>query len=136
MDLQSRRRFLALLPGVLVTLTAATPRTRRTARRGPHPQPRPGIDASRVTPSDKVTHGSAREFGMVREMPKVIDGIRCHCGCADVPDHYSLLSCYEGEGMAQHCQVCRGQVRLAHRLHKRGRDLDEIRAAVDAEYGS
>ena len=135
-DLHSRRRFLAILPGVIMTLAAGTPRPRRTAPPGPHPQPRPGIDASHVTPREKVGHDAEREFDMVREIPQVIDGIRCQCGCADVPDHYSLLSCYEGEGMAQHCQVCRGEVRLAHRLHGRGRNLEEIRAAIDAEYGS
>lgn len=134
-DLQSRRRFLAILPGVMMTLAAGRVHARGTAAAGQHPEPRPGIDASKVTPRDKV-HDGEREFDMVREIPQVIDGIRCQCGCADVPDHYSLLSCYEGEGMAQHCQVCRGEVRLAHRLHGRGRTLDEIRAAIDDEFGS
>jgi hypothetical protein len=37
--------------------------------------------------------------------------------------------------MARHCQICQGQGRLAHRLHKDGKSLDEIRAAIDARYG-
>jgi hypothetical protein len=37
--------------------------------------------------------------------------------------------------MAGHCQICQGQVRLAYRLHKQGKSLDDIRAAIDAKFG-
>jgi hypothetical protein len=74
-------------------------------------------------------------FDMVREIPEIVDGIRCQCGCSDPPDFYSLLSCYEGEGMARHCDVCQGQARLAYRLHRAGNTLDEIREAIDARFG-
>jgi hypothetical protein len=130
----SRKEFVALLPIVPTMLTRSMrPAAPRAA--DVHPDPRPGIDASRVTPREHVEHGAA-EFDMVREIPQVIDGIRCQCGCADVPDHYSLLSCYEGRGMAQHCEVCRRQVRLAHRLQARGHTLDEIRARIDEEFAT
>ncbi len=72
---------------------------------------------------------------MVREIPEVVDGIRCQCGCADSPGYYSLLSCYEGDAMAKGCPICQGQGRLAHRLHKAGKTLDEIRSAIEARYG-
>ncbi len=49
------------------------------------------------------------------------------------PEFYSLLSCYEGKGMARDCIVCQG--RLAVRLHKEGKSLDQIRAAIDAKFG-
>jgi hypothetical protein len=77
---------------------------------------------------------ASRVFDMVREIPRVIDGIRCHCGCAEYTDKYSLLSCYEGAGMARECQICQGQVRLAYRLHRRGKTLSEVRAAIDARF--
>ena len=49
----------------------------------------------------------------------------------------SLLSCYEGEeAMALECEICEGQARLAYRLHRKGRSLDQIRAAIDARYGA
>jgi len=48
---------------------------------------------------------------------------------------YSLLSCFEKDGMAQHCEVCQAHAVLAHRLHKAGKSLDQIRAAIDAEFG-
>ena len=74
-------------------------------------------------------------FDQVREIPQIVDGIRCQCGCAELEGYYSLLSCYEGTAMAKHCQVCQGQARLAHRLHKDGKSLDQIREAIDARFG-
>ena len=71
---------------------------------------------------------------MVREIPQIIDGIHCYCGCAELPDSYSLLTCYEGDGMAQMCHICQGEARLAYRLHKDGKSLEDIRTAIDAKY--
>ena len=73
-------------------------------------------------------------FEAVREIPQVVDGIRCNCGCAEIPGFYSLLSCYEGGGMARICEICQGEGRLAARLYKSGKTLDEIRTAIDARY--
>ena len=106
---------------------------------GPHPEPRPGIDASHMPASDTVRRANAEAveaFDEARTIPEILDGIRCQCGCADQEGMRSLLSCYEGdEAMALHCDICRGQARLAYRLKGKGRSLDEIRAAVDARYG-
>jgi hypothetical protein len=100
-----------------------------------HPEPRPGVDGSRVlTAADLAdTPAVIPVFDMIREIPRVADGIRCQCECAGLPEFYSLLSCYEAEGMARHCLTCQGVGRLAYRLHQRGRTLNQIRAAVDAE---
>jgi hypothetical protein len=111
---------------------------RRARPRGPHPEPRPGIDASHVCPDETVRQHpkSVAAFDEARAIPEILDGIRCHCGCADQEGMRSLLSCYEGEdAMALECDICEGQARLAYRLHGKGRSLDEIRAAVDARYG-
>jgi hypothetical protein len=110
------------------------------ARRvGPHPAPRPGIDASHVPGADTVRRanaGAVEAFDEARTIPEILDGIRCQCGCADQEGMRSLLSCYEGdEAMALHCDICRGEARLAYRLKGKGRSLDQIRAAVDARYG-
>ncbi|GAC1648261.1 MAG: hypothetical protein NVS4B3_03580 [Gemmatimonadaceae bacterium] len=104
---------------------------------GPHPRPRPGVNASRVLSAAALQgHGAAiLAFGEVRLIPEIVDGIRCHCGCADDAGSYSLLSCYEGEGMAQHCDICQGQARMAYRLHRAGKSLGNIREAIDARYG-
>ena len=105
---------------------------------GPHPTPRPGVDASRVLADDRLgdeSEDARTAFAAARRSPQVLDGIRCHCGCAERDGSYSLLSCFEGDGMARHCMVCQGQARLADRLHRAGRSLDAVRAAVDARYG-
>ena len=136
----SRRSFLgraggalaALIPGRL--LLAGSP---RGPLAGPHPNPRPGITAAKVLTKEQLadTPDVIPVFDQVREIPEIVDGIRCQCGCSEIEGNYSLLSCYEGDAMARHCQVCQGQGRLAHRLHKDGKTLDEIRAAIDARYG-
>ena len=78
---------------------------------------------------------AAPVYDMVREIPRVVDGIRCNCGCADLPGYYSLLTCYEDGGMAQFCDICQGQARLAYRRHREGQTLDQIRNAIDARFG-
>jgi hypothetical protein len=100
-----------------------------------HPTPRPGVDASKVlTAAQLHVPEAAPLFDLVRQIPQVADGIRCHCGCAGAPGFYSLLSCYEGAGMAQHCEICQGQGKLAHKLHGQGWSLNGIRAAIDAAF--
>jgi hypothetical protein len=73
-------------------------------------------------------------FDQVRQIPQIVDGIRCHCGCAKEKGFYSLLSCYEGDGMARDCHICQGQGRMAFRLHRAGKSLAEIRTAIDARF--
>ena len=104
---------------------------------GPHPTPRPGIDASKVVPASGLADApeALPAFDAARRIPQILDGIRCHCGCAEREGFYSLLSCFEGEGMGRMCLVCQGQARLADRLEKSGSSLDAIRAAIDARYG-
>lgn len=105
--------------------------------RGPHPTPRPDYTAGKVLAADQL--GGDKElitlFDGIRKIPQVADGIRCSCGCAELPGFYSLLSCYEGkDAMAQWCTICAGTGALVIRLHGRGRTLDQIREAVDARY--
>jgi hypothetical protein len=138
----TRRSFVALLPAVLFARPAAAmrakadPSLRSGRQRDPkHPTPRPGITAAKVLPDAKVEKSARKAFAMVREIPQVVDGIRCNCGCAELEGFYSLLSCYEAGGMAQHCVICQGQARLAYKLHGEGWSLNGIRKAIDAEYG-
>ena len=128
----SRRRFLALVPLVLAAPRAVAMRTRKPK----HPTPRAGITAARVLADAKLTDASAAPvYAMVREIPQVVDGIRCNCGCADLAGFYSLLTCFEQGGMAQHCVICQGQAKLAHKLHGEGWSLNGIRTAIDAQFG-
>lgn len=143
-DTTTRRRFLALAPAAaLLALAGPNPLGARTLagrrrRDGPgeHPDPRPDIDASGVLTAEELQNPSAAPvYDMVREIPQIMDGIRCYCGCADIPGYYSLLTCYEEGGMAQMCEICQGQARAVHQGFEQGRSLDEIRVAIDFRYG-
>lgn len=102
-----------------------------------HPTPRPGITAANVLEENELkdTPDAIDAFNEVRQIPQIADGIRCHCGCAEVEGYYSLLSCYERPtAMATMCDKCQEQGRYTFRLHRAGKSLDEIRAAIDARF--
>lgn len=137
----TRRGFIAGC-GALMLAWSGTPLAAahcgtRSSRRGPHPVPRPGVNASKVLRDDQLADSpeAVPAFEAARRIPHILDGIRCHCGCADLKGFYSLLSCYEADGMARMCVICQGQARLADRLFRGGSSLDEIRAAIDARFG-
>lgn len=136
--MHNRRGFLAALAGTVTPLAIGSlPGRAATLARAVatgHPAPRPGIDASRVLSADEVDPELADLYDRIREIPQVVDGIRCYCGCAEVEGLYSLLSCYEASGMAQECHICQGEGRLVYRLHGEGRSLDEIRATIDRRF--
>ena len=138
-DALSRRHFLArgsaVVAALLVRPRAAFASRVRTG--GPHPTPRTGITGEHVLTKDQLESKPKLIplFDSVREIPEVVDGIHCNCGCTNPPEFYSLLSCFEGKGMARECGICQGQARLVVRLHKEGKSLDEIRSAIDAKFG-
>lgn len=133
---QNRRDFLGRSAGLLAFFWIGRGQAPESPGMPDHPDPRPGIDASRVLTSDQLAdHPEAiTAFDQVREIPQIADGIRCSCGCASREGFYSLLSCYEGEGMARMCEVCQGTGRMAYRLHREGKSLNEIRESVDLRF--
>ena len=140
--LHSRRQFLrtcaAAVGAIVVPVGLLRAAPVGGASLGPHPTPRAGITAAKVLTKEQLARKPklVALFDSVREIPEVIDGIRCNCGCAQYEGFYSLLSCYEGlDAMAKDCVVCQGQGRLAVRLHKAGKSLDDIRSAIDAKFG-
>lgn len=45
---------------------------------GKHPEPRPGVDASKVLATSALTErGAAPAFDDARAIPQILDGIRC-----------------------------------------------------------
>ena len=126
----SRRQALAMIPAFLLAS--------RWRRESPHPTPRPGITSARVLTAKQLGDADAEViaiFDSIRQIPEIADGIYCYCGCDEMPDHYSLLSCYEGDGMAQGCQICQGEGRMVFELHRKGRSLAQIREAIDRNFG-
>jgi hypothetical protein len=139
MPSSSRRRFMATLAAVVIprSVLAAPLAALRAIREGPatHPTPRRGITAEHVLSAKQLDDRSvAKVFDMVREIPEVVDGIHCYCGCASRKSSYSLLSCFEEDGMAQHCHICQGEARLVHELHGKGVSLAGIRKSIDDKY--
>jgi hypothetical protein len=130
----SRRDALARI-AVIAAAPLLLGGARRAQRGGTkHPDPRPGITAEGVLPDDKVDAEHKDAYAAAREIPEVLDGIYCHCDCAGRHSNLrSLLSCYETE-MPMSCGVCSGEARTALRLHKQGKSLTEIRAAIDKQF--
>jgi hypothetical protein len=150
----NRRTFLSLatLGGAGVLLDSRPVRRRRGAdtampmcgaerahRAGPvvHPTPRKGVTGAKVMTAAQLAKSAylIPLFDGIRAIPEVADGIRCSCGCAELPGYYSLLSCYEGDAMALICPICQGAGKLTVRLHGEGQTLAQIRIAVDAQFG-
>ncbi len=136
----SRRSFLGVIAGTAVAIAAGAKPAwagfRRATRHVDHPEPRPGIDASRVLTSEQLADAPnvIPIYDKVRQIPEIVDGIYCHCGCAELPGYRSLLICYEEKGMAKYCVICQGEGNLVYRLHQSGKSLDQIRAAIDARF--
>ena len=99
-----------------------------------HPTPREGITAEKVLPDEELPERARAAYGAAREIPQVLDGLYCHCDCGERDKLRSLLSCFETR-MPTGCGICREEALMALRLHRDGRTLDEIRAAVDRRYG-
>ena len=131
----SRRQFVGTATAAIATMLI--PRRAFAAQRSPHPTPRPGITGANVLTKEQLASKPpiVELFDSVRAMPEIMDGIRCNCSCEHPPEFYSLLSCFEGRGMAKDCAICQGQGRLAARLHRAGKTLGEIRIAIDAKFG-
>jgi hypothetical protein len=108
-----------------------TPRT-ATAQ---HPTPRAGITAEKVLAAANFAQPDvAQTYAQAKEIPEVLDGLYCHCDCHIHAGHRSLLTCFESEHGAG-CDICLGEARLAHEMHKQGKSLQEIRIAIDAQFG-
>ena len=65
----------------------------------------------------------------------VLDGVYCHCNCSRTVGHRSLLSCFESDHGA-YCDICMGEAQLAARLAAQGKTLQQVRRAIDRQFGS
>lgn len=133
----SARRLPWILAGgavLVLVLLVALPR-RGTA--SIHPDPRPGITADSVVPAAMVMHtpGAAEAYVVARQIPQVLDGLYCHCDCSQHMGHRSLLTCFTGDHAAQ-CDICMGEAMLAGRMAAAGNSLDQIRKAIDQQFGT
>ena len=102
-----------------------------------HPTPQPGVTAAKVLPISFVprTPGSAEAYAAARDVAATLDGLYCHCDCSKHAGHRSLLTCFESDHGA-YCDICMGEAIVAHGMAQQGRPLDEIRTAIDRQFGS
>lgn len=101
-----------------------------------HPDPRPGITAEHVLPHSMLA-GYSNEvaaYAAARAYPAVLDGVYCHCDCSQHSGHRSLLTCFESQHGAS-CEVCQREAIMAAQMHRQGETLEQIRQAVDAQFG-
>ena len=133
----NRRSFMRALPlGAAAAVLAARPSELRAGV--PHPDPRPGIDGSKVMTREQLSGWSEAMIELyegIAKIPEIADGIGCNCGCALMPHYRSLLTCYYAEGMARGCAICQAEGRLVIRRHAEGQSLERIRRAIDARFG-
>jgi len=125
-----------LAAGAAVIVLAAVLLSARPAA-GAHPDPRPGITAERVLTGAAIpgTPGAAEAYAAARVAAGTLDGVYCHCDCSKHAGHRSLLTCFETDHGA-YCDICMGEAMLASQLASRGTSLKEIRAAIDAQFGT
>jgi hypothetical protein len=126
-----------LVAGAALVALVAVLVVARPAAGGTHPDPRPGITADRVLTDAAIPHtpGSAEAYAAARAAAGTLDGVYCHCDCSKHSGHRSLLTCFESEHGA-YCDICMGEAMLASQLASRGTSLKEIRAAIDAQFGT
>ena len=102
-----------------------------------HPEPRAGITAAKVLPDFTIprTPGALEAYAAARRSAATLDGVYCHCDCSKHAGHRSLLTCFESDHGA-YCDICMGEAMTASQLAARGTSLQEIRAAIDRQFGS
>ena len=127
----------ALVVVVVMQRGSGAPKGADGAASAHHPTPRPGITADKVMPASFVprTPGSGDAYAAARTHAATLDGVYCHCDCSKHAGHRSLLTCFEGEHGA-YCDICMGEAMVASGMADQGRSLEEIRTAIDRQFGS
>jgi hypothetical protein len=81
------------------------------------------------------TPGSTEAYAAARQAAATLDGVYCHCDCSKHAGHRSLLTCFESTHGA-YCDICMGEAVIAAQMSAQGQSLEQIRAAIDRQFGS
>ncbi|PYP20190.1 MAG: hypothetical protein DMD54_01200 [Gemmatimonadetes bacterium] len=102
-----------------------------------HPDPRPGVTAEKILPDAFIPRnpGATEAYAAARRAAGTLDGVYCHCDCSKHAGHRSLLTCFESTHGA-YCDICMGEATLASQMSAQGQSLEQIRAAIDRQFGS
>lgn len=103
-----------------------------------HEHPKPRAEAEQMMTESPDRYGAYPEakeaYRMAAHIKSTLDGLFCYCYCKGA-GHYSLLDCFKDDHGAG-CDICIGEAKLAYQMVQQGKSLEEIRAAVDAQFGS
>jgi hypothetical protein len=126
-----------VIAAVAAAATAAAVVTAKPARGSDHPEPRAGITAAEGVTGEEIprTPGAVEAYAAARNAAPTLDGLYCHCDCSKHAGHRSLLTCFQTDHGA-YCDVCMGEAMLANQLAGRGTSLQDIRTAIDRQFGS
>lgn len=139
----NRRRILLiiLIPLVLLALGLACGGQAR-----PTTRVKPTLAPESVLP-ELVRNGPERvqeAYRFAIANPEMLSAMSCYCGCRSM-NHEHNLACYikevkadgtiEFDNHAYGCRICVDITQDVMRLMRKGEDLKEIRAYVEAEYG-
>lgn len=118
------RSVLALGAAVLVISCSTEPVDVSTLKGG----------EMRATLSPALFTGrAAMAYRAAKEIPGVLDHMYCYCECKKNFGHKSLLTCHV-DNHSKFCNVCMDEATMAHRMHKDGKSVAEIRGAIDSKY--
>jgi hypothetical protein len=134
---QSRRNTLLYgLAGVML-LVAALILFARTNTASGHEHPQPRAEAAQMHTESPDRYGDYPEakevYKLAAYVKTTLDGLFCYCYCKG-GGHYSLLDCFKDDHGAG-CDICLDEARLAYGMVQQGASLDQIRAAIDAQFG-
>jgi Protein of unknown function with PCYCGC motif len=85
-------------------------------------------------PAD-MFQGRVREaYKVAAEIPEILAGVSCYCGCSKSQGHRHLLDCFASDHGAG-CAHCVDEALDAHALFMTGASLEEVQQFIDHKYG-
>ena len=99
--------------------------------------PPPAAEASQLpTPLPaEMFKGRVREaYKVAAEIPEILAGVSCYCGCMKSEGHRNLLDCFASDHGAG-CAHCVDEALDAHALFMTGASLEEVQNFINHKYG-
>lgn len=130
-----RNTLLYGFAGVMLLVAALVLFARTNSAHGAE-HPRPRAEAAHMHTENPDRYGDNREarevYKLAAHVKTTLDGLFCYCYCSR-GGHYSLLDCFTDDHGAG-CEICLGEARMAYDMTQHGASLDQIRAAIDAQF--
>ena len=125
MATQVRRKLIATTAAALILASLAVCRAQSPRATATPP----------ILPPEHFTGKIAETYAIAAKHSELLSHIHCHCGCETEEGHQSLRDCFTTEH-ASGCEICMEEARQAAVMQDSGLSTQEIRAAIDARFGS